>query len=192
MDFSKHNFEIEEFGDFTHYSLFLMEDGKKCIQLSVNLLVGRGHTSVTGDFGSWIFDREIHPANGFKVSRSYMDTKLSFKHKYEDYNQDKAELWVKKKFHEHREKEEYQNSTNEDLFEELKSREEDILMETEWEQVLANNINSDIYRHEDKEDEAVFDCEDLHYPDWYDRDQQLEVVYEAIEAMGDKSSITVS
>lgn len=41
-------------------------------------VVGKGITSVTGDFGNWIFSKEFHPINDDTISRGYADSKLTY------------------------------------------------------------------------------------------------------------------
>jgi hypothetical protein len=73
IDFSKHELTITEHGDFTVYEL----KKPSTVIHGITFICGKGITTVTGDFGNWVFCREFHPSPNEGVSRCYWDEKLT-------------------------------------------------------------------------------------------------------------------
>lgn len=72
VDFSNHELEIAQYDGISIYKF-------KKPNTIINMLVfvnTNGITSVTGDFGNWIFCREFHPSQDEYVSDGYQDEKL--------------------------------------------------------------------------------------------------------------------
>jgi hypothetical protein len=72
VDFSNHELKVTESERVTIYEF------KKpgTIVNGLTFIVGVGVTTVTGDFGNWVFCREFHPKPKDYVSRGYFDEKL--------------------------------------------------------------------------------------------------------------------
>jgi hypothetical protein len=73
IDFSKHILETKDLGDIQVYTFKLPDSDYKH---KVVFIVGEGVTTVTGDFGNWVFCREFHPRGTEYISRGYADEKL--------------------------------------------------------------------------------------------------------------------
>lgn len=73
IDFSKHILEVEKTDKIAVYSFRLPE--KKHYH-SVIVICACGVTTITGDWGNWVFCREFHPCKNGKVSEGYWDEKL--------------------------------------------------------------------------------------------------------------------
>lgn len=72
IDFSEHKLKITEYPTITIYDF----KKPKTVTCGIKFIVGEGVTSVTGDFGNWVFCREFYPTTGDGVSRGYFDEKL--------------------------------------------------------------------------------------------------------------------
>ena len=72
VDFSEHELHVKQYDTISIYHL-KKPNTNSC---NVKFIVGEGITTVTGDFGNWVFSREFHPLKNEKVSGSYWDEKL--------------------------------------------------------------------------------------------------------------------
>lgn len=72
VDFSRHILTVIE-GDLVNVYDFSIPNTR---MNSILFIVGQGVTTVTGDYGNWVFCREFHPSKGEGVSGQYWDEKL--------------------------------------------------------------------------------------------------------------------
>lgn len=72
-DFSKHDYIVEATDQCQSYQLKLWDR----YAFSVNFINAYGKCMVTGDYGNYMFNREIHPEAGERVSDDYWCEKLS-------------------------------------------------------------------------------------------------------------------
>ena len=157
--FKTHNLYKKELGEVTIYN-FKRPDS---IIFSVNVITYNNTTSITGDLGNWIFNREFHPIKGEKISRSYYDEKLQTKstQKVNEYSEEKALEEIKYLAE--------QYSNNEEILEFLEELED-----------LVYDKN-ELYNYAYREIPSCLDYEEL--PTGKVRIQQLDLVYDAMDRM---------
>jgi len=164
IDFSRHILETKDLGDIKVYTFKLPDSDYKH---KVVFIVGGGVTTVTGDFGNWVFCREFHPRGTEYISRGYADEKLEINsvQKSSKFDTDRTVELIK----------EFEQEYEEELDEETK----------DWIEQLDNSVFDETeylyvaYREK---------------PSWIDYDQipfgeirhpWLDAVYDAFNAMVD-------
>lgn len=168
IDFSKHEFTVQDLGPIMVYKL------KKPDTIIHNLtfIVGLGVTTVTGDFGNWVFCREFHPVKNDYISRGYADEKLTILSVQKPYVFDTDT--VLKEIDELVEDWEYKFGRE--------PNEEDL----EWIEALRENAHDELDYLYVAHREKIDDIEHEDVPDGEARHRWLEVVYDAFNEMCDR------
>jgi hypothetical protein len=168
IDFSKHVLNILEYPDIKIYE-FKKPD---TVVHGITIIVGKGITSVTGDFGNWIFCREFHLKKGDYVSRGYLDEKLEI---YSVQKSDKFDseqtLKLIKEF-----KKDFKDYHGRKMNEE----------EKEWLQLLIDSVDDEIEYTNIAYREKPSDVEYESVPFGEVRHRHLDIVYDAMNEICDR------